>query len=122
MPRILVVDDDALFLRLCKEELKDEGYEVETAESGVEALAVVNKRKPDAIVLDIGMPEMDGLEVLSRVLAKDRTVPVVLNSGTAAHQADMKSWSADAYVVKTGDLAELKAAIRGVLEKRAEGG
>ncbi len=74
MPRLLVVDDDKNLRTLYKEELGDEGYEVDCAASGSEALEMVKNNKPDLVILDISMPGMDGIEVLGKVLSKDKPV------------------------------------------------
>lgn len=72
------------------------------------------------MVLDIAMPGMDGIEALGRILGQDNTLPVILNTAYSSYKDNFMSWSADAYVVKSSDLTELKAEIRKALEKGEE--
>jgi CheY-like chemotaxis protein len=109
---ILVVDDDENQRLLYQEELADEGYEVMVARDGKEAVEKVEQRLPDLVILDIVMPEMDGMEAMTRILRKHRRIPVILNTGYARYREDFLTWAADAYVVKSSDLTELKNKIR----------
>ncbi len=111
MKKILVVDDEAHIRRLYTDELRDEGYDVIAAEGGDEALRVFEKERPDVVVLDIRLPDRDGLDVLNEMLSRRRNAHVVLNSAYPAFRADFHSWGADAYIVKSSDLGELKRAI-----------
>ncbi|MGQ9647542.1 MAG: response regulator [Thermodesulfobacteriota bacterium] len=115
--KILVVDDDEGLRDLFKEVLTDEGYQVLTAKNGKEALQKLEKEKPDLIVLDIVMPKMDGMEALGRIIGKDKSVPVILHTSHPGYQEDFMSWAADAYLLKSDDLTELKRKIRELLEK-----
>jgi DNA-binding response OmpR family regulator len=116
--KILIVDDDEGLRDFYEEELKDEGYEVLSAKNGKEALQKVEKEKPDLIVLDIVMPKMDGMEALGRIIGKDKTIPVILHTSHPGYQEDFMSWAADAYLLKSTDLTELKKKIRELLEQR----
>jgi len=120
MPTILIVEDDEHQQLLYQEELKEEGYEVVVASSGEQALELVKKVTPDLVVLDIAMPGMDGVEALGRLLAQDNQLPVILHTAYATYKDNFMTWSADAYVVKSSDLSELKAEIGRVLAKRAK--
>ena len=115
MKKILVVDDEKNIRSLYEKELQDEGYAVTLAGNGREALERFNSDRPDLVVLDIRMPGMDGLEALGKLLAEDPKVPVVLNSAYSSYKDNFLSWSADAYVVKSSDLTELKDTIRRLL-------
>ena len=115
---ILVVEDDTNQRALYEEELGDEGYNILSAGDGKEALACVARQKPDLIVLDVNMPAMDGLDTLARLLESDAKIPVVLNTAYASYRDSFASWSADAYVVKSSDLSELKATVKRLLEER----
>jgi CheY-like chemotaxis protein len=112
---ILVVDDDANFRLLCQEILTDEGYDVILAGNGSEAIKKVDQNEPDLVVLDILMPQMDGLEALPQILRKHKKTPVILNTGYTKYKEDFMSWAADAYVLKSSDLRELKEAIQHLL-------
>jgi len=120
MTKLLVVEDDANQRRLYEQELTDEGYQVRTAAGGKEALAEIGKERPDLVIMDISMPGMDGIEALGKVLGVDNTIPVILNTAYANYKDNFLSWAADAYVVKSSDLTELKETIKTVLKKRAE--
>jgi CheY-like chemotaxis protein len=114
MPRVLVVDDDESLRLLYTSELADEGYEVDAVSSGKDALAFIEGCKPDVVILDIKMEGMDGLAVLDEIMKKDKTIPVVLNTAYSNFKSDFSTWSADAYIVKSSDLSELKRAIKQV--------
>jgi DNA-binding response OmpR family regulator len=78
--KVLVVDDDPLVIRLVKELLKTQGFSVETAKDGIDAMIMVQKNKPDLIVLDIMMPELNGYDVLKTLKFKEeyKKIPVIL--------------------------------------------
>ncbi|OGP94087.1 MAG: hypothetical protein A2157_03635 [Deltaproteobacteria bacterium RBG_16_47_11] len=116
--KILLVDDDEGLRDLYEEELEDEGYEVLTAKNGKEALQKLEKGKPDLIVLDIVMPTMDGMEALGPIIRKDKAIPIILYTSHPEYQEDFMSWAADAYILKSTNLTELKEKIRELLEQR----
>ena len=118
MEKILCVDDDDNLLLLYQEELSEEGYKVILAKDGKEALAKFAKEKPQVVVMDIRMPVMDGIEVLTAILGKDRQIPVILNTAYPQYRENFMTWGAEAFVIKSSDLTELKQKIREVLEKR----
>ena len=117
MKTILVVDDDEAIRTLLQEELSDEGYRVIIAGSAREALKKVEEEALDLVVLDIRMPGMDGLEALPRILGLKEGLPVILNSAYTQYQESFMSWAADAYVVKSSDLTELKAKVKELIAK-----
>jgi two-component system, response regulator, stage 0 sporulation protein F len=116
--KILVVEDEEGLRLFYEEELKSEGYEVITARNGKEAIRQVEEGSPDLIILDIVMPVMDGMEALSRILRKDRKIPIILNSSYTGYREDFMSWAADAYVTKSTDLTGLKNKIQELLKKK----
>jgi len=120
MARLLVVDDDKNLRLLYEQELTEDGHEVSLAGSGPEAIEYLQKARPDLIILDISMPGMDGIEALGKILAKDKTMPVILNTAYSTYKDNFMTWSADAYVVKSGDLTEMKAKIKEVLKSRGK--
>jgi CheY-like chemotaxis protein len=115
MPRVLVVDDDESLRLLYTSELADEGYDIDAVSSGREALEYLDGSKPDVVILDIKMEGMDGLAVLDEIMKRDKTIPVVLNTAYSNFKSDFTTWSADAYIVKSSDLSELKKTIKQVL-------
>jgi len=115
MKTILVVDDERNLRLFYEKELKEEGYDVVLAGDAKEAKDRLNQARPDLILLDIKMPGMDGLEALGRILSKDNSIPVILNSAYSSYRDSFMSWSADAYLTKSSDTTELKAKIRELL-------
>ncbi|TKJ38575.1 two-component system response regulator [candidate division LCP-89 bacterium B3_LCP] len=110
--RILVVDDEKNLRILYKEELKEDGYDVQVADSAETAFKILDKQEFDAIVLDVQMPGMNGLEAMGHMLHKNRKQAIILNTAYSQFKDDFESWSADAYVVKSSDLSELKEKLR----------
>ena len=115
---LLVVDDDPSLNELYRLELEDEGYRVLTAVNGQEALDRLRAEPADLVVLDIRMEGMDGLETLAEIFKVRRELPVVINTAYSNFKTDFGTWSADAYVVKSSDLTELKTRVREVLRRR----
>jgi CheY-like chemotaxis protein len=110
MARVLVVDDDPRLREVYALELGEE-HRVTTSPSAREAVENLGEHRPDVIVLDIRMPDMDGLQALGKFLEKDRKVPIILNSAYSHYRSDFMTWAAEDYVVKSGDLRPLRTAI-----------
>ena len=115
MKRILVVDDEENILALYRDELVEEGYEVELAGDGLEALRKFDVFRPDLVTLDVKMPGLDGLEVLRRMREKSASVRVVLLTAFGEFKQDFTTWASDAYIVKSHDTNELKTTVRRLL-------
>jgi CheY-like chemotaxis protein len=115
MKRILVVDDEESIRFLYKEELEEEGFIVELAQNGKEALERLPLFKPDLITLDIKMPVLDGIETLKQIREMERQIPIILCSAYGEYKQDLTTWASDAYVVKCADLTDLKSTIRKLL-------
>ncbi len=113
---VLVVDDEQHILKLYEKELSEEGYKVSTATSGEEALRMAELESPDLVILDIKLKDQNGLEILGglRKIAGDR--PIILNSAYSTYKSDFQSWLADAYLVKSPNLDNLKRKIRELLD------
>jgi two-component system response regulator (stage 0 sporulation protein F) len=111
----MVVDDEESIRFLYKEELEEEGFIVELAKNGKEALEKLPLFKPDLITLDIKMPVMDGMETLKRIREVERQLPVILCSAYGDYKQDLTTWASDAYIVKCADLTDLKTTIRKLL-------
>ena len=116
---VLVVEDDTNQRLLYEEELADEGYTVVSAGDGKQALAQAQAHQPDLIVLDVNMPVMDGLDALSRLIEQQRNVKIIINTAYANYKDSFSAWSADAYIVKSSDLTELKDTVRRLLAERS---
>ena len=117
MSKILLVEDDGNQAILYQQELEADGYEVVLASNGREAIQKVEEAQPDLIVMDVSMPGMDGIEAMGRILSEHNKLPVILNTAYASYKDNFLSWSADAYVIKSSDLKELKAMIEKLLKK-----
>jgi len=115
MKKILIVDDEESIRLLYKEELEEEGFVVEVAKDGEEALKQLSLFKPDLITLDIKMPGMNGIETLKRIREVERQLPIIMCSAYGEYKQDLTTWASDAYVVKCADLTELKSTIRRLL-------
>ena len=111
MKRILVVDDEEALRLLYQEELSVAGYQVEMAANGEEALRKASEARPDLMTVDVKMPGMDGIELVSRVRELWRDLPVILCTAYD-YRRDFGTWASDAYLTKSSDLTELKAKIR----------
>ncbi len=117
MKTILVVDDDEAIRTLLQEELEEEGYKVLIATNARDALKMVAAEPLDLVILDIRMPGMDGLEALPRILGIKEGLPVIMNTAYTQYQDSFMSWAADAYVVKSSDLTELKEKVKELIQK-----
>jgi two-component system KDP operon response regulator KdpE len=117
-PLVLVADDEARITKLVALALADEGFRVVTAGGGREALKMAEEYRPDAVVLDIVMPDLDGIEVM-RELQERRPVPVILLTAksTTSDKAKGLDLGADDYVAKPFHPDELAARIRAVLRR-----
>jgi len=104
--KILLVDDEVDFVDLMKIRLEANGYEVITANNGKEALDKFNTDKPSAVLLDIMMPEMDGLSVLKQIRAEDARLPVFIVTAFSNEERVKAAGKLDAtgFIVKTQDL------------------
>ncbi|MDL1955465.1 MAG: response regulator [Candidatus Desulfofervidus auxilii] len=118
MAKILVIDDEKHIRMLYEEELKEEGYEVATAATGRNIEELIEKERPDLIILDIKLTDCNGLDVLQKIRNKHPDLPVILSTAYETYKSDIKSLAADAYVVKSFDLTELKTKIKQCLETR----
>ena len=118
---VLFVDDDLTILHLYQDEFSEEGYEVLLAKNGKEALIKLKKESPDIVVMDICMPEKDGIETLNAMLRIDQRTPIILNTSYPQYRDDFMTWGAEAYVLKSSDLTELKQKVREILKKTEKG-
>jgi len=104
--KILVVDDEVDILELLVARLKANDYEVVTASNGQEALDKFAKEKPDAILLDIMMPEVDGLDVLRRIRKENENLPVFMITAFSNEERfkSATSLNASGFILKTSDM------------------
>jgi CheY-like chemotaxis protein len=118
---ILLVEDDVNECTLYQRELGEQGHTVVIAHDGPQALVMCAGVAPDLVIMDVSMPGMDGIDVMSRMLSRNNKLPIILNTAYASYKEDFRSWAADAYVMKSADLTELKRTVEHVLEARRQG-
>ena len=117
--RVLIVDDDRSVRDALRRALTLGGYEVEAAEGGQHALTQVAATSPDAVVLDVGMPDIDGIEVCRRLRGAGNRVPILMLTArdAVADRIDGLDAGADDYLVKPFDVGELKARMRALMRR-----
>ncbi|GIL30122.1 response regulator [Actinocatenispora comari] len=122
--RVLVVDDDPDIVRFVEMNLRFEGFEVAVAADGVQALAEIARHRPDLVLLDVMMPELDGVEVTRRIRADPLTagLPVIMLTakGLGADRVAGLTAGADDYIIKPFDTLELVARVRSTLRRNRE--
>jgi len=120
MTRIIIVDDEPQILRALRINLQARGYEIHIAADGAEALSVAASVRPDLVILDLGLPDIDGVDVI-RKLRTWTPVPIVVLSGRTDSRDKVAALDAgaDDYVTKPFGVDELLARIRAVTRRRA---
>jgi two-component system alkaline phosphatase synthesis response regulator PhoP len=118
MQTILVVDDERQIAQIARDYLQHAGYSVITAGDGVEALALVRERQPDLVVLDLGLPGLDGLDVAGR-LRREGSVPIIILTARVEESDRLigLELGADDYITKPFSPRELVARVRAVLRR-----
>ncbi|MGA2360995.1 MAG: response regulator [Candidatus Aminicenantales bacterium] len=112
MKKILVVEDEKALCLLYGEELGKAGYAVTTAYDADAALRELKKTTFDLIITDIRMPGKNGIELITQIMGLRKDIPIIINSAYQSHKEDFMTWAADAYVVKSSSLDELKLKIK----------
>jgi two-component system KDP operon response regulator KdpE len=122
LPKILIIDDDRDLLNVCSVGLEALGHQVRTAETGNEGLAEAATRAPDVIVLDLGLPDLDGLELCKRIRSWS-TVPIIVLSADGSEDRKVQALDegADDYMTKPFAMRELDARVRVSLRHRQTG-
>jgi two-component system KDP operon response regulator KdpE len=117
-PLVLVVEDDTLMRRVLTLALTGHGYDVTSAENGGQALTAIERRTPDVMILDLGLPDMEGFEVASKVRLRHE-LPIIVLSARGSEQDQIRALDGGAndYVVKPFREGELMARIRAALRK-----
>ena len=123
MPRVLIVDDDPDLLSVCAVGLKALGHHVSTAETGHEGLTEAAIRPPEVIVLDLGLPDLDGMDVCKRIRSWS-DVPIVVLSADSSEDRKVEALDAgaDDYMTKPFGMRELSARLRVALRHRGGNG
>jgi len=116
--KILVVDDEALLVKGIRFNLKNEGYDVITGSDGLEAVSLVESHNPDLVVLDVMMPNMDGMTACAKI-REFSDVPIILLTAKADDMDKLMGFDhgADDYLTKPFNILELKARIRALLRR-----
>jgi two-component system response regulator MprA len=122
--KLLIVDDDRALRDALRRALNLAGYEIVAAAAGLEALGLLAQQGPDALILDIGLPDVSGLEVCRRLRAQGQRLPVLMLTARDAveNRIDGLDAGADDYLVKPFDIGELIARIRALLRRSAPDG
>ncbi|BCK54353.1 response regulator [Nocardia wallacei] len=121
--KVLVVDDEPQILRALRINLSVRGYEVITAASGAAALRAAAEKHPDVVVLDLGLPDMDGIDVLAGLRGWSRSPVIVLSARTdSADKVEALDAGADDYVTKPFGMDELLARLRAAVRRAADTG
>jgi two-component system KDP operon response regulator KdpE len=115
---VLVVDDDPLIVRTLEINLRARGYDVESARDGRSALQIADEREPDVVVLDLGLPDLDGVEVLRRLRQRSDVPAIVLSARRDSDdKVEALDLGADDYVTKPFGMDELMARIRAAVRR-----
>ncbi len=112
MIRVMIIDDEAHVRRLYTDILTREGFEVIALASPGKVLDIIEKNRPDIIILDIELDSDNGLEFIEKFKAECPDLPIILNSAYSIYMSDFKTWMAEAYIVKSSDLQPLIDKIR----------
>ncbi|MFA4903220.1 MAG: response regulator [Desulfobaccales bacterium] len=110
--KILIADDEMSVRLLFSELLTEEGYEVYLAANGREALEIYTKIDIDLVILDIAMPEMNGIEALRRMVEINNGIPIIFNTAYEEYRQSFATWGASDYLVKASDLGEIMECIK----------
>ena len=119
MTRVLLVDDDHQLVRALSINLRARGYDVEAAVDGGAALTAAADRPPDVAIVDLGLPDVDGIDVVRELRARGSVVPIIVLSARHAQpsKVDALDAGADDYVTKPFGMDELLARLRAVLRR-----
>ena len=120
MTTILLVEDDKNQRLFYEQELTLEGYDIVTAIDGKDALKKAQEQPLDLIIMDINLPKMNGIETMGMIMCKHKGIPIIIYTAYSNYKDNFMSWAADAYIIKSSDLSELKNKIEELLTRKAQ--
>jgi two-component system OmpR family response regulator len=115
MKKILIVEDDRVSLQMMSVTLRNQGYNIVSAQDAIGAVATAKRERPDLMVLDINLPGGDALVVIKRLSTMGAMTPIVAVSADASNRQRVLGAGADAFLVKPFDAGALVSAVRGAL-------
>ncbi len=115
MAHLLIIDDEGDIRHLYAAEMEDEGHSVVTCGNRNDAMEQLRHQVFDLVILDIQLDQESGLELLQEIARERENIPVILCTAYSSYKEDFSSWLADAYVVKSSNLGELKNEVRRIL-------
>ncbi len=120
-PRLLIVDDELLIRDLLYDYFMTHDFDIAVAENGQRALSLLEKNHYDTVILDLKMPDIDGLELTARIRAKDGDLPIILITGYPSVESAIQAvrWRLDDYFVKPVNLTHLRRAVDTALARRS---
>ncbi len=110
--KLLVVEDEKNLCLLYREELTKEGYKVTAVADAETALELIKKQPFDLVITDIRMPVKNGIELITQIMAQRKDIPIIINTAYQSYKHDFMTWAADAYIIKSASLDELKSKIK----------
>jgi CheY-like chemotaxis protein len=115
--KVMMVDDEEAFLEIMSSRIESWGYKVISATNGYEALELFNKDRPDAVIIDFKMPEMDGVQLLMKIRAIDADIPVIMFTARPKPETmeDAKTLNISAFVPKLSPFVDAHASLRSAL-------
>jgi DNA-binding response OmpR family regulator len=114
--KLLIVEDEKNLCLLYREELTKDGYAVTAVTEAETALELIKKKQFDLIITDIRMPAKNGIELITQIMALRKDIPIIINTAYQSYKHDFMTWAADAYIVKSASLDELKSKIKELVE------
>jgi len=110
--KLLIVEDEKHQRELYEMELQEEGYNVDIASNGKEALEKLKNNTYDLVILDIRMPEMNGIDALGRIFSRNKKIKIIIYTAFPYYKRNFLTWTADAYIIKSSHIDELKETVR----------
>jgi DNA-binding response OmpR family regulator len=114
--KLLIVEDEKNLCTLYKEELTKAGYKVTAVTDADTALKQIRSHSFDLIITDIRMPKKNGIELITQIMALRKDIPIIINTAYQSYKHDFMTWAADAYIVKSASLEELKNKIKELVD------